>query len=91
MYKGKLIKYSSEKEGLKVAAQKLHDNYLTKGGKYYKFLPRAWDDNYSPSGYTGIKYPLDMLTKAKVPIMYASNAKQMAAKFLAGGDNPKAC
>ena len=64
---------------------------IRKGGKYYKFLPRAWDDNYSPSGYNGIKYPLDMLTKAKVPIMYASNAKQMAAKFLAGGDNPKAC
>ena len=36
-------------------------------------------------------YPLKMLTKGKVPIMYASNAKQMAAKFLAGGDNPEAC
>ena len=64
---------------------------IRKGGKYYKFLPRAWDDNYSPSSYKGISYPLKMLTKGKVPIMYASNAKQMAAKFLAGGDNPEAC
>ena len=56
MYKGKLIKYSSEEEGLEVAAQKLHQNYLTKGGKYYngktitgvqkRFCPASdtWDD-----------------------------------------------
>ena len=56
MYNGKLIKYSSEKEGLEVAAQKLHQNYLTKGGKYYngktingvqkRFCPASdtWDD-----------------------------------------------
>ena len=56
MYNGKLIKYSSEKEGLEVAAKKLHDNYLTKGGKYYngktitgvqkRFCPASdtWDD-----------------------------------------------
>lgn len=56
MYKGKLIKYSSEAEGLKVAAKKLHENYLTPGGKYYngktingvqkRFCPASdtWDD-----------------------------------------------
>jgi len=56
MYKGKLIKYSSEKEGLEVAAKKLHNNYLTVGGKYYngktingvqkRFCPASdtWDD-----------------------------------------------
>lgn len=56
MYKGKLIKYSSEAQGLEVAAQKLHQNYLTKGGKYYngktitgvqkRFCPASntWDD-----------------------------------------------
>lgn len=32
---GKLIQYSSVEEGLQVAAQKLHDNYLTLGGKFY--------------------------------------------------------
>ena len=64
---------------------------IRKGGKYYKWLPRAHDDNYSPSSYRGISHPLAKLTKGKVPIMYASNAKKMAAKFLAGGDNPEAC
>jgi len=56
MYNGKLIKYSSEEEGLEVAAQKLHQNYLTKGGRYYngktivgvqkRFCPASstWDD-----------------------------------------------
>ena len=56
MYKGKLIKYSSEAEGLEVAAKKLHENYLTPSGKYYngktingvqkRFCPASdtWDD-----------------------------------------------
>lgn len=64
---------------------------IRKGGKYYKWLPRAHDDNYSPKGFKGVSYPLDMLTKGKVPIMYANTADQMVSKFLAGGDNPKAC
>lgn len=64
---------------------------IRKGGKYYKYLPRAHDDNYSPKSFKGISYPLDMLTKGKVPIMYANTADNMVAKFLAGGDNPKAC
>lgn len=36
MSKGKLIRYSSVEEGLRVAAQKLHDNYLSEDGKYYE-------------------------------------------------------
>ena len=35
MSNGKLIQYSSTKQGLEVAAKKLHDNYLTPGGKFY--------------------------------------------------------
>ena len=35
MVNGKLIHYSSTKEGLEVAAKKLHVNYLTPGGKFY--------------------------------------------------------
>ncbi len=64
---------------------------IRKGGKCYKWLRRAHDDNYSPSSYKGVSYPLNMLTKAKVPIMYASTPEKMVAKFLKGGDNPKAC
>lgn len=56
MYKGKLIRYSSTEEGLEVAAKKLHQNYLTPGGKFYngktivgvqkRFCPASstWDD-----------------------------------------------
>lgn len=64
---------------------------IRKGGKYYKYLPRAHDDNYSPSSFKGVSYPLNMLTKGKVPIMYASTVDQMVSKFLAGGDNKEAC
>ncbi len=32
---GKLIKYSSLEEGLRVAAKTLHNNYLTEGGRFY--------------------------------------------------------
>lgn len=35
MKNGKLINYSTVEEGLRVAAQKLHSNYLTHGGKFY--------------------------------------------------------
>ena len=35
MSNGKLIHYSSTAEGLEVAAKKLHNNYLTPGGKFY--------------------------------------------------------
>ena len=35
MRNGKLISFSSVNEGLEVAAQKLHYNYLTPGGKFY--------------------------------------------------------
>ena len=56
MVKGKLLRYSSTKEGLEVAARKLHENYLTPGGKFYggktiagvqkRFCPASttWDD-----------------------------------------------
>lgn len=64
MSKGKLIKYSSTKEGLEVAAKKLHNNYLTPGGKFYsgktiagvqkRFCPASstWDDLV----YSSMKY-----------------------------------
>lgn len=35
MSKGKLIRYSSDEEGLEAAAKLLHNNYLTKGGSCY--------------------------------------------------------
>jgi len=73
MYKGKLIKYSSEKEGLEVAAKKLHQNYLSKGGKYYngktitgvqkRFCPASdtWDDLV----YGCMKYVVKTAKKVK--------------------------
>lgn len=73
MSKGKLIKYSSTKEGLEVAAKKLHYNYLTPGGKFYggktiagvqkRFCPasKTWDDLV----YSGMKYMLAAAKKTK--------------------------
>ena len=72
MYKGKLIRYSSTKEGLEVAAKKLHQNYLTPGGKFYngktiagvqkRFCPASstWDDLV----YGSMKYVLGAAKKA---------------------------
>ena len=73
MYKGKLIKYSSTEEGLEVAAKKLHENYLTPGGKYYggktiagvqkRFCPASttWDDLV----YGSMKYVVAAANKTK--------------------------
>ena len=59
---------------------------IKKGGKYYKHLPPAhdWTGNRQ---YANIDYPAKFLSKHGVPFMYANNASQMVAKFLAGGDN----
>lgn len=35
MSKGKLLKYNSVEEGLEIATKTMHQNYLTKGGKFY--------------------------------------------------------
>ena len=51
MSKGKLIQYSSTYQGLEVAAQKLHYNYLTPGGKFYRGKTLAGVKTYfCPSG-----------------------------------------
>lgn len=73
MYKGKLLRYSSTKEGLEVAARKLHQNYLTPGGKFYggktilgvqrRFCPASttWDDLV----YGSMKYVVAAAKKVK--------------------------
>ena len=63
---------------------------IRKGGKYYSYLPRAHDDGFS-GGDPYIRYPAKYLTDHAMPFMYAKDAKQMAEKFLQGGDNPEAC
>ena len=64
---------------------------IRKGGKYYSWLPRAHDDNFSPSSFTGIKNPGQFLTDKAIPWMYAKDGTSLAASFLKGGDNPEAC
>ena len=64
---------------------------IRKGGKYYEWLPRAHDDGFSGSGFTGVKHPANMLTVYGIPFMYAKNASEMVSKFLKGGENPEAC
>lgn len=61
---------------------------IKKNGKYYKHLGPAWDWQGSQA-YANIDYPGKYLSKHGIPWMYGKNAKEMAAKFLAGGDNFK--
>ena len=55
MSNGKLISYATVDEGLTVAAQKLHTNYLTPGGKFYhgKTLA-AVKTNFCPASSTWV-------------------------------------
>ena len=61
---------------------------IMKGGKYYKHLGPAhdWQGNRQ---YANLDYPAKFLSNHGVPFMYAKNGKEMASKFLAGGDNYK--
>lgn len=66
---------------------------IRKGGRAYKYIGKAWDDNYSGRN-TGLRYPLNYLTKLGVPSCYSGsgyNYKKLVSVFLAGGDNPEAC
>lgn len=55
MSNGKLIKYNSVKEGLEVAAQKLHNNYLTPGGRFYHGKTLAGvKTNFCPASSTWV-------------------------------------
>ena len=67
-----------------------HCGDIRKGGNRYKYMPRAHDDNYSPTSFKGISYPSKKLINAKVPFMYGKTADEIASKFLAGGDEVKA-
>ena len=61
-------------------------NGILKGGKYYKHLGNAWDWQGSKS-YAHMDYPARFMSNWGLPWMIAKNAKEMVAKFLAGGDN----
>ena len=69
MRNGKLIHYSSTEEGLRVAAQKLHYNYLTPGGKFYKGKTLAGVKTYfcPTGGWVNLVYGRmsQMMTAAK--------------------------
>ena len=58
MRNGRLISYGSVNEGLEVAAQKLHYNYLTPGGKFYhgKTLARVKTCFCPSSTWVGLVY-----------------------------------
>ncbi|WP_407415814.1 hypothetical protein [Methanobrevibacter sp.] len=61
---------------------------ILKGGKYYKHLGPAHDWEGSQS-YAHLDYPAKWMSQHGVPWMFGKNAKEMVAKFLAGGDNYK--
>ena len=45
------------------------------------WLPRAHDDNFSPSSFKGVKNPKKQLEKAGIGIANGKNAKEIASKF----------
>ena len=46
-----------------------------------KWLPRARDDNFSPSGFTGVSYPEKHLLNAGIGVVIGKNAKEIADAF----------
>ena len=41
-------------------------------------MPRAHDDNFSPSGFTGVANPEKHLLDAGIGVVYGKNAKEIA-------------
>ena len=46
------------------------DDFYNPGGKYYEYLVRAHDDNYSPAGFKGTAYPRKWLEDYDIKIVY---------------------
>ena len=65
-----------------------HPVDIRKGGKGYKHVGKAWDDNYS-GGNTGLNYPAGFLAYNGIPFFYSygNNPKKAAARFNSGGDS----
>lgn len=65
-----------------------HPVDIRKGGKGYKKVGKAWDDNYS-SGDTGLKYPAGFLAYNGIPFFYSygNHPKKAANIFNSGGDS----
>ena len=61
---------------------------IRKGGKGYKYVRKAWDDNYS-AGDTGLKYPAGFLASNGVPFFYSkgNHPNKASAIFNSGGDS----
>lgn len=61
---------------------------IRKGGNGYKYIGKAYDDNYS-AGDTGMKYPGGCMAKCGVPWLQVpgNHPKKLALKFCAGGDS----
>ena len=62
---------------------------IRKGGRYYKYLPKAHDGKWACAA---LKYPAGYLADCGVPFMYqfgysTSDAKKAAKKFNTGGDS----
>lgn len=49
--------------------------------KGLKWLPRAHDDNFSPSGFSGISNPEQKILDAGIGLCYGKDAKEMASSF----------
>jgi len=50
-----------------------------------KFLPRAWDDNFSPKSYKGMYYPAKFMTKNNIKYSCGQDAYAVVVQFLYGG------
>ncbi len=50
-----------------------------------KFLPRAWDDNFSPKSYKGMAYPAKFMTKNNIKYSCGQDAYAVVVQFLYGG------
>ena len=56
-----------------------------KGFTKLSYLKRAWDDNFSPSSFSGISNPAKFMTNHGIKYCVGDSAALIAKQFLAGG------
>lgn len=71
-------------------------DFYNEGGKYYKWLVRAHDDNYSPSSFKGIPYPRKLMEEYGIKVAFKPDdysgegiAVEIAKQYGYGDNSPE--
>lgn len=75
-------KYAVANRGKAYLVWAMRTDYIKFNLETTKYLPRAWDDNFSPKSFKGLKNPVKYMNKHNIGRVYGANATEMATNLV---------